>query len=83
LTSALDASNQLHAPAAYPSGKSPLCPLASRMSGPQNQSEHCGEEKLLALAGNRTLAVQNLARSSFLYRFMVGFGTQWTTMHSI
>jgi hypothetical protein len=43
LTSALDGSGELHAPAALPSAKEP--PYPSDRSGPQSQSERGDEEK--------------------------------------
>jgi len=41
----MDASGQLHAPAALPVGKDPLVCIGRRMTGPQSQSEHGGEDK--------------------------------------
>jgi len=38
-------SGQLHAPAAYPQGKSPWYPLDRRLGGPQSRSGRGGEEK--------------------------------------
>jgi hypothetical protein len=46
----------------YPWGKSPLYPLDRRLGGPQSWSGCYGEEKNLAPARNRTLAVQPVAR---------------------
>jgi hypothetical protein len=45
----------------YPQGKSPQYPLDRRLGGPKSQLGHYAEEKNLALAGNRTLAVQHIA----------------------
>jgi hypothetical protein len=59
----MEVSGQLHAPAAMPRGKNPRYSLYRRLGGPQNRSGHCGEDKsLLAPVGNRTLAVQPVAR---------------------
>jgi hypothetical protein len=44
--SALEVSGQLHAPAGLPQDKDPL---ATRLSGPQNQSGRCGGKNLLPL----------------------------------
>jgi len=41
----MEVSGLLHAPAASPTGKSPLCPMARRVGGLQNQFGHGGEEK--------------------------------------
>jgi hypothetical protein len=38
-------SGQLHAPAAYPQGKSPWYPLDRWLGGPQSRSGHGGEQK--------------------------------------
>jgi hypothetical protein len=45
LTSILDGSGQLHAPAALPPGKEPLVPLDMRLGGPQSRSGHSGGEE--------------------------------------
>jgi hypothetical protein len=42
--------------------RSPQYPLERRLGGPQGRSGRCGEEKNLASAGNRTPAVQLVAR---------------------
>jgi hypothetical protein len=42
--------------------KSPWYSLDRRLGGPQSQSGRCGEEKNLTLAGNRTPAIQPVAR---------------------
>jgi hypothetical protein len=44
----------------YPRGRSPRYPLYKRLGGPRKWSEHFGEEKILALAGIRNLAVQTI-----------------------
>jgi len=41
----MEMSEQLHAPATLPPGKSPLHPLDGRHDGPQNQSRYSGEKK--------------------------------------
>jgi hypothetical protein len=41
----MELSDQLHAPAALPQGKSPWYPLNRRLGGPQSRSGHAGEEK--------------------------------------
>jgi hypothetical protein len=41
----LEVSDQLHAPAALPQGKSPWYPLDRRLGGPQSRSGRGGEEK--------------------------------------
>jgi hypothetical protein len=52
LTSALDASGQLHASAALPLGKIPWYPFYRRLGGPQRHSGRCEVEKtLLPLPG--------------------------------
>jgi hypothetical protein len=57
----MEVSGQLHATAAFPSGKSPRYPLDRRVGGLQSLSGRCGEEKDVALAENRTPAVQPVA----------------------
>jgi hypothetical protein len=53
---------QLHDLTALPLGKSsPKYPLIRSLGAPHSSSEHFGEEKNLAPAGNWTLAVQPLA----------------------
>jgi hypothetical protein len=41
----MEVSDQLHAPAALPQGKSPSYPLDRRLGGPQSRSGRGGEEK--------------------------------------
>jgi hypothetical protein len=53
----------------YSRGKSPRYPLYRRMGGPQSPSGHCGEEKNLAPAGNRTRAYQLVARCCKVFHF--------------
>jgi hypothetical protein len=56
-------SGQFHAPVdLYPRKEPPGYPLDRRLGGPQGESGRFGEEKSLALTGNRTLAVQPFAR---------------------
>jgi hypothetical protein len=55
-------SGQLHATAGLPSGKEPPYPLRRRLGGPQIRSGRCGEKKNLAPIGNRSRAVQPVAR---------------------
>jgi hypothetical protein len=57
----MEVSGQLHVPAALPPGKVPRYPLDRRLGGPQSRSGRCGEEKNLALHGNRTRIVQPVA----------------------
>jgi hypothetical protein len=47
----MEVSGQLHTPAAFPQGKSPLCPLYRELGGPQSWSGRFGEEKILVLPG--------------------------------
>jgi hypothetical protein len=58
----MEVSGQLHAPAALPQGNHPRYPLDRRLSGSQSLSGRFGEETNLAPAGNRTPAVQPVAR---------------------
>jgi hypothetical protein len=58
----MEVSDQLHAPAALPLGKSPRCPLDRRLGAPQSWSGHCGKEDNLDPAGYRTPAVQPVSR---------------------
>jgi hypothetical protein len=46
----------------YPPRKSPRYSLDRRLGRPRNRSGRCGEEKLLAPAGNPTPAVQPVSR---------------------
>jgi hypothetical protein len=46
----------------FPRGKIPRYSLDRRLGGPQSRSGRCGGERNLALAGNRTPAVQPVAR---------------------
>jgi hypothetical protein len=41
----MEVSDQLHAPATLPQGKSPLYPLDRRLGGPPSRSGRDGEEK--------------------------------------
>jgi hypothetical protein len=63
LTSALDVSGQLQAPAALSAGISPRYPSVRRLRGPQGRSRRFGDEKNLVSAGIRTPAIQPVARS--------------------
>jgi hypothetical protein len=47
----MEASDQLHAPAALSRAKSPQHPLYRRLSGPQSRTRRCREEKNLAPSG--------------------------------
>jgi hypothetical protein len=58
----MERSGQLYAPAALPPGKEPRYPLDKRLGGPQSRFGRCGEQKSLALARNRTPAVQPVVR---------------------
>jgi hypothetical protein len=60
MTSALDGSGQLHASTALPPGKAGQG--NRRLGGPQSRSGRYGEEKNLVAAGNRSPAVQPVAR---------------------
>jgi hypothetical protein len=53
---------QLHAPTLYPRGNCPPYPLDRRLGRLQSRSGRYGEKKNLALAENRTVAVQPVAR---------------------
>jgi hypothetical protein len=63
----------------YPRGKSPRYPLVRQLGGPQNRYGRCGEQKRLALAGNRTSTGQPVARhytdSCVVWKVLVG---QWS-----
>jgi hypothetical protein len=64
LTSALEVSGQLHAPAALPLGKSPRYPFYRRLGGPQSWSGWYGEVNIFDPTGTRTpapLVVQPVA----------------------
>jgi hypothetical protein len=54
----MEMSEQLHALAVLPSGKSLPVPLARRLGGPQSRSGRCGEEKKFAPTLNLTLDVR-------------------------
>jgi hypothetical protein len=47
----LEASGQLHTPAALPQGKEPRSPLDRRLGGPQIRSGRREEQKFLPLSG--------------------------------
>jgi hypothetical protein len=59
----MDVNGQLHAPAALPPEKYLRYRLDRRLGGPQSRSERYGEEKDLALTGNRAPAVQPIVHS--------------------
>jgi hypothetical protein len=61
VTSALEMSGYLHSPTVYPQGNSSWS-LDTRLGGPQSRSGLYGEYKNLAPAGDRTPAVQPVAR---------------------
>jgi hypothetical protein len=59
----MEVSGQLQAPVVLtPSDIVPRNPLDMRLGGLQSRSGHCGEEKKLAPARNRTPAVQPVTR---------------------
>jgi hypothetical protein len=55
-------SGQLHASAALTPGKEPRYPFDRRLGGTQSRSSSCGVEEISFPAGNRTPAVQTIAR---------------------
>jgi hypothetical protein len=59
----MEVSGQLHFPAALPEGKSLRHPLDWRLGGPQNRSEHGGEEKQFNF--------ENAVRDSVSEMFMI------------
>jgi hypothetical protein len=61
---------RFHAPALFPLGKSPEYPLDGRLGEPQSSTGRCEEEKNLAFAGNRTLAVQPVPISTELSQLL-------------
>jgi hypothetical protein len=63
LTSALEGGEwSASRPGRFTPGKSPRYPLDRRLGGPQNRPGCSGIEKNLVPAGNRTAAVQLIAR---------------------
>jgi hypothetical protein len=61
LTSALDGSGQLHAPAALTPSKSPRYPLDRKLGGPQSRSGSGGEKyPIIVPVGNRTQIIQSV-----------------------
>jgi hypothetical protein len=59
----MEVSDQLHAPAALPRGKSPWYSLARRLGGPQTRSGDGGEEKnSLPLPGLEPPIIQPVAQ---------------------
>jgi hypothetical protein len=59
----MQASGQLHDPTTLRQGKSPLCPLDRRLSGPQSRSGRGGEEKnSQPLPGLETPIIQSVSQ---------------------
>jgi hypothetical protein len=67
----MEASGQLHAPAALLRERAPLYPLDRRLDGTQSRSGRGCEEKknpIIAPAGNSTSVVHPVASSQYMYR---------------
>jgi hypothetical protein len=61
-------SDQLHAPAALPRGKSPQYPLVRRLGGPRAGLDDLEKRKVLTLPGLELQPLGRPARSQSLYR---------------
>jgi hypothetical protein len=66
----LNEGGQIHAPTALFQRKQTPYPLDRRLGGPQSRSRRYGEEKKLALARNRTPAVQPVLLIFWSMNFM-------------
>jgi hypothetical protein len=61
----MEVSSQLHVPTVIPLGKSARYRLDRRLGGSQSRSGRCAEEKKVCAAGNRTRAVESVARQRY------------------